>query len=571
MLRNLFDRFSKVHPATVAVLAGLKVMVTVVVVAVTLYVVSLSAIHHEVEGNLVRLAEVAASTIDGDLHRTFKDPKQESTPQYARAIAPLGKAQQGSDQIAYIYTMILDHGKAKFVLDPTEAGDADGDGTDDKSHIMQEYPEVSPVAMRVLTTHKAEAEEEPSSDEWGTFISGYAPFYDSKGNFAGIVGVDLKASDYLTRLAGVRKAQNLALLLGLFLTLIISTMAYQAQAGSIRARQEILDREADLAEAKAELESQNEMLIDQHAKLESAVKSREEANERMRAASQRYQRLFEELPIACITYDADGVVRDWNRQFDDLFGIAVTDIFQKNIADIFPDIAQEFRSVIGGHEVRDIEWTHPLPDGRSYTLLTRAFAIQIDGHHVGGVGAIVDITERKLLERKLQELSITDGLTGIRNRRSLQDELARNFELARRYDKPLSVLLLDVDKFKSFNDSFGHQAGDEVLKRVASALEGAARASDLVARYGGEEFCVLLPETSAEEAMLAAERFRVAIEAQPWVERAVTASFGVSTLSADHRDPDNLLKDADDALYVSKESGRNRCTHASTIDHNQAA
>ena len=142
----------------------------------------------------------------------------------------------------------------------------------------------------------------------------------------------------------------------------------------------------------------------------------------------------------------------------------------------------------------------------------------------------------------------TDGLTGLKNHRMFQESLVEAVERARRYNTALSVILLDVDKFKSYNDTFGHPAGDVVLKKVAQVLHEVARTVDLVTRYGGEEFVILLPETDADGATNAAERFRMAIETAFWTERPVTASFGISTFNLLTPDGSTLVSEADKAV-----------------------
>ncbi len=164
---------------------------------------------------------------------------------------------------------------------------------------------------------------------------------------------------------------------------------------------------------------------------------------------------------------------------------------------------------------------------------------------------------------QLESLATTDGLTGLKNHRTFQENLASAFERALRYQTPLSVILLDVDHFKSYNDTFGHPAGDGVLKTVAQLLLKASRTADLVARYGGEEFIVILPETETAGALEAAERFRADIESARWTERPVTASFGVATLNLAILDAAALVAEADRALYCAKNGGRNRVRHAS--------
>jgi diguanylate cyclase (GGDEF)-like protein/PAS domain S-box-containing protein len=166
---------------------------------------------------------------------------------------------------------------------------------------------------------------------------------------------------------------------------------------------------------------------------------------------------------------------------------------------------------------------------------------------------------------QLEALATIDGLTGAKNRRAFDQQLEMEYRRSLRYNTPLSLMLLDVDKFKQFNDSFGHLAGDEVLKEVAQILMQNVRVIDFVARYGGEEFVVLLPNTGAEGAMILADRLREKIARKPWEQRDVTASFGVATLNADIKEGSELTGWADRALYISKENGRNRCTHANDL------
>ncbi len=167
---------------------------------------------------------------------------------------------------------------------------------------------------------------------------------------------------------------------------------------------------------------------------------------------------------------------------------------------------------------------------------------------------------------KLERLATHDPLTGVKNRRAFGEKLDEEWSRARRYGTPLSLVMLDVDKFKQFNDSFGHPAGDVVLKRVASVLMAAIRATDFLARYGGEEFVLILPNTDAEGALILANRLRAGIENAPWKERQITASIGVSTLVFAHKSGADLLQSADGALYHAKESGRNRVVHTRDME-----
>ena len=159
---------------------------------------------------------------------------------------------------------------------------------------------------------------------------------------------------------------------------------------------------------------------------------------------------------------------------------------------------------------------------------------------------------------ELEALATQDGLTGIKNRRAFGMRLEEEVARATRYSLPLTLLLLDVDNFKSYNDTFGHPAGDEVLKTVARVLTQNAREMDMAARYGGEEFVVLLPQTDAAGAWVTAERIRQAIAGQPWPHRSVTISVGCAHLLPVVDTGSQLIARADSALYCSKAGGRNR-------------
>ena len=165
----------------------------------------------------------------------------------------------------------------------------------------------------------------------------------------------------------------------------------------------------------------------------------------------------------------------------------------------------------------------------------------------------------------LQHESITDGLTGAKNRRYFDQRLCEEVAHSKRYKLSLSLLLLDVDHFKKINDTYGHKIGDEVLKNLSALVMEMVRDSDIVARYGGEEIAIIAPSTPREEAELLAERLRSAIEkttmamidaTQEVVQ--VTASIGVCSLGLIVQDRDALIEETDRALYMAKNQGRNR-------------
>jgi diguanylate cyclase (GGDEF)-like protein len=182
--------------------------------------------------------------------------------------------------------------------------------------------------------------------------------------------------------------------------------------------------------------------------------------------------------------------------------------------------------------------------------LFRIFALQ-------GEAALKNV----LLFEEVKSLAIRDGLTGLYNNRHFREVLTHQVEVSRRYGWPLSLLFLDIDKFKNINDTFGHPEGDLVLKAMARFLQSHVRLADVLCRYGGEEFVVLLPQTASNQALLLAERLREGIAATPLPlsrgEIHITVSIGLSSLTP-ATSGEELVKAADAALYKAKQSGRNR-------------
>lgn len=184
--------------------------------------------------------------------------------------------------------------------------------------------------------------------------------------------------------------------------------------------------------------------------------------------------------------------------------------------------------------------------------------------------------ERQLLEanERLRHMSQTDGLTGLDNRRNLEERIEEMFEHAKRLNEPFSCVMCDLDRFKSVNDTYGHQAGDMVLKEFAKILRHEVREIDRAGRYGGEEFMLLLPGTVLDAAVTFAERVRKQVEAHTFsfdgtsIQR--TASFGVSAWPHPRISHcDGLVKAADEALYVAKETGRNRVVRFDSDEFNE--
>jgi diguanylate cyclase (GGDEF)-like protein len=173
--------------------------------------------------------------------------------------------------------------------------------------------------------------------------------------------------------------------------------------------------------------------------------------------------------------------------------------------------------------------------------------------------------------RDSTELALTDGLTGLLNRRAFDRELIVACARAERYQRDLTLIVLDIDHFKRLNDSYGHPAGDAVIRTVAMVLEEQSRRIDVAARIGGEEFALILPDTPPAAALRLAERLRQAVGRSGNEAIAYTASFGVASAHEAGTHADALLQAADDALYAAKAAGRNCVRYAADPEREPAA
>lgn len=327
-------------------------------------------------------------------------------------------------------------------------------------------------------------------------------------------------------------------------------------------------------------------LSESERQLSIALRTAERAEETAKQAATRFEQLFSGLPVACYTYDGDGAIQEWNSAAESLWGLSAHEAFLKPVCELTAGFESKelVRAAAGrvfaGETVEGLERREITRDGRERWVMSKTIPLRdAGGAIVGGICANVDLTEQREQERRigeqlrqisaysielevanarLESLATTDGLTGVKNHRFFQDYLRRKIDQCQAARIPLTIALVDVDHFKAYNDDFGHQAGDEVLRNFASTLSQSCREQDLVARYGGEEFVVVMPGLGEAEAAAVAERMRAAVLAQPFINRSITASFGVASLGRQLRDAADLVGAADGALYRSKSNGRNR-------------
>jgi diguanylate cyclase (GGDEF)-like protein/PAS domain S-box-containing protein len=295
--------------------------------------------------------------------------------------------------------------------------------------------------------------------------------------------------------------------------------------------------------------------------------------------------LMEMLAIPVFVLDTSCRVMIWNRACEHLTGIPASEVV--GTREHWRGFFEEPRPMLADMAVQDragdIAVIHPRAASSQPSHLTaeswfdmprvgRRRYLAMDASPIyderGRLSAVVqtlrDRTDEKMAQIALEQLATRDGLTGLANRRCFDDTLHAEWQRALRQRQPLSLLMVDVDNFKAYNDANGHLGGDECLKRIATAVASEMRANDLVARYGGEEFAVILPNQSLKGAASVAERIRTRVEQLQVPNRRtfgehVTVSIGAATaLPSPDTAASELVATADAALYRAKHMGRNR-------------
>ncbi len=292
-----------------------------------------------------------------------------------------------------------------------------------------------------------------------------------------------------------------------------------------------------------------------------------EIQEQLRESEHHFRRLFESTQDVYYRTDTQGVVQHVGPGVRRVLGYEPHEIEGHTAESYYPQSKDRdaFKAAIMAHgEVSDFPGQMVRKDGTVIDISISSHALfDHNGAFAGVEGLYRDVTQRKNLERELQRLATTDVLTGMANRRSFLEVAEATFQRARESHAPLTVLMLDLDHFKTINDRFGHLEGDRVLAEFAQATKHQLRASDTVGRLGGEEFGLLLPHTLPAECADIATRILEAIRALELTDSngqhyGVTTSMGLGTLSPGDRSLHDLLDHADQALYLAKRRGRNQ-------------
>ncbi len=310
------------------------------------------------------------------------------------------------------------------------------------------------------------------------------------------------------------------------------------------------------------------------------------AEQYMHDQDARVRHLLDTAPISIIVSSCEtGDILFANRRVVELAISSAEDMVRMNVQDFYYDSADRgrLRQILGQHgEVRDFEVQVRRIDGSTYWALVSSVIGEFDGQPAA-ISVVTNISERKRMEDDLKKAhtalaeandslqrvnhelaaaASTDSLTGLPNRRRLEDAAAAEIARSRRYHQPLSVILFDIDWFKAVNDRFGHAVGDAVLCELGKRLVEHMRGSDIFARWGGEEFLLLAPSTALADATILAEKLRGLMAGEPFDGAGnLTGSFGVAEFDGEEAFS-ALVGRADRALYAAKAAGRNRVEQA---------
>lgn len=508
-------------------------------VAAAFFVRMVGNMGQELETDRLRaLVRTSAATLESgriaDLRGLAADAE---SPAFEAVRDELRRARDVNPDFRFVYLMRERQGVMVFLADAESPASADYSAPGDV------YDGPSEVLLRVHASGMAEVMP-PYEDRWGTWVTAVAPVRDATGRIIAVLGMDVRANAWLTTLASYRAfAATISALILLLIVAFTAFVEFQHRSGR------------RLSEANAQLAAK--------------IGELERAQADLRLADVVVRHTGE----AILVLDGAQRVRRANPGFERITGYGA-ELVVGEIPPIFAhdeEVLQQLRSRLqaGSH------WGGTLwacrADGDRFPIEA---SLDVVRDAAGGIEHQVmvfrDVTVQKQLEDRLRELSATDGLTLLANRRSFDEALEREWHRATRHGEPVSLIMCDIDHFKPYNDHYGHVGGDHCLQQVATALaSGVRQEGAMVARYGGEEFAVILPRTDELRAREVAEGLRRRVEALGIAHAAnpnggrVTISVGISTRTPPQAaDFVDLMQSADQALYRAKASGRNAVSGA---------
>jgi len=484
------------------------------------------------------LAATAAASFAPDTVRKLQgNPSDIGTKAFDQVREQLQKIRQVDPDSRFVYLMAKKKDQVIFLAD------AEPPESEDYSPPGEVYRE-APPGLQQIFFQGTPITEGPYHDRWGVWVTGLAPIRDSRtGQVIAVLGIDLNAARWLASVSRYRVfCIALTALVSGIIALLLVGIYFQ---GRFSARINRLNQD-----------------------LQQELRERERAEQSLRLAAAVIENTAEGIAVT----RADGTIRKVNQAFEQITGWRALEAVGQTMKILKSgehDAAfyQAMWKSLGETGKWKGEIWNRRKNGELYPQATTINALKDSEGAVGYYAVIFsDVTEQKQIENNLRDLSALDGLTGLYNRRMFDETFFKEWKRAMRDASPLSLIMIDIDFFKKFNDFYGHLDGDVCIQHVTQVIKSCVRrAADFPARYGGEEFVIILPETDQAGVRAVAERIRedVAALAIPHamsdIAEIVTVSIGcVTDVPQMNAIPLQLINQADQALYRAKTSGRNR-------------
>ncbi|OQA90861.1 MAG: Response regulator PleD [Elusimicrobia bacterium ADurb.Bin231] len=562
---------------------------------------------NDLRSNITSIANSATLLIDEAKHSKLNSEADMVSAEYLDLRTKLKNFRDCYPQIRHMYTMVKTptNNIWKFIIDTDDPKDEDNDGIISESEnitpIGEEY-NVAPYKEMKLAFEGPIADKELTPDKWGIWLSAYAPIYSKNGIPTAIVGVDVSAKTINEEKHKLRKRILMIFGISIFLSFLISLYLSNSVTKPLL---RVIKTTKLISEGKYDTFIQ-ETRKDEIGDLIFAIN---EMSKYIKKTIDKLTTLHRTGEILALTIDlmeslrlsmnlsmeilgaSKGLILLYHKSTGNISlgttsGLESVKVLNNELFVEFERLNlkpnTDFISFISSkpeiYSFEDAETIPQLSQAKEWMRKTHTTAFMpfvIKQELRGFILLNIQINDKAFLKTIVNQIgmsienarlyheAVVDGLTGLYVHRYFEIQLSTEIKRAQRFGKNLSVLMIDIDHFKKFNDIHGHQAGDFVLKEVSSVIQDTARTVDIVSRYGGEEISLILPETDIYGAKVIAEKIRKTIEEREFIYQndnlRVTVSIGAASFDKTLPiSPEKLISMADQALYIAKQAGRNR-------------
>lgn len=565
----------------------------------------------ELRENITSIAGAATLLVDAQQHSAIQKPEDMISAEYLEILTKLKQFRNNYPQIKNVYTMVkTDKPNVwKFIVDASDEKDENGDGIigpEEKNSFIGEEYDISRYPEMQKAFDGPASDRDITYDKWGEWLSGYAPIYDAKGRAVAILGVDVSAKTIMEEQRKLFIRILIIFIAAAILSLIMSLVLSNSITAPIL---KIINASKAISEGKYDIHI-NEIRNDEIGYLITSIN---DMSKNIKRTIEKLTTLNRTGEILTLTIDlqeslrvainlsleilgaSKGLILLYTKE-DNMFVLGTTSGFQsvKVIDDeLFVEMSKfslkpdkssldyilEKPNIYGITELENIPQMQQMLNWVRATGSRTLIPFMIQQDLRGIMMLDIEVNDKEFLKTLINQISmslenarlyheaIIDGLTKLYVHRFFEIQLTTEIKRCQRFGKKLSALMIDIDNFKKLNDTYGHQAGDFVLKEVSNLIKSSIRSVDTVSRYGGEEISIMLPETDIEGAATIAEKIRSVIDTNIFHYQKnmlrVSVSIGVAEWDKELKQTyETLVSEADKALYRAKHEGKNRvCLH----------